>query len=192
MIGALVLAAGRSARFGSDKRMAKTAGGKSMLETTLSHYVSCFADVKLVIRHDDLAGELLSEDALQRVGIVHADPTPIGMGASIAAGVRQSAKWSSICIALADMPWVRRETLHRIIDAWNSIEDPTSTVLYPVHAGTTGHPVIFDSSLFKELRSLDGEAGAAKVKALARRRLCVSVDDSGTLRDVDRPDDLRI
>lgn len=191
MIGALVLAAGHSVRFGSDKRLSKTPDGGRLLESTLSLYVDCFPQTTVVLRHGEPAASILSRKIRKRVRVVCADPSPVGLGASIAAGVRESRAWSCACIALADMPWVRRETLRRLISAWDEVEDTRGTTLYPVHAGQAGHPVMFDASLFSDLQALNGDAGAAQVKGRASIQIGVPVNDPGTLDDVDRPHELR-
>ncbi len=192
MIGALVLAAGHSQRFGSDKRVARTADGTGLLEATVVRYADCFPETTVVLRCGEPTAPLLSDRTLGRIRVVRATPEPIGLGLSIAAGVRASPRWSCACIALADMPWVRTETLARLIDAWENLEDTTDAALYPVHAGRTGHPVLFDRSLFGDLKALNGDSGATRIKARARLKVGVTVNDPGTLRDVDRPDDLGI
>ena len=53
-----------------------------------------------------------------------------------------------------------------------------------------GHPVLFDRSLFAELRTAPLEAGAkAVVRRHEARILHVVPPDEGCLRDVDTPED---
>ena len=60
------------------------------------------------------------------------------------------------------------------------------------HRGRHGHPVVFGSAVFEELRRADLNSGAkAVVHAHALDILNVEVDDSGVLRDVDTPRDYR-
>ena len=53
MKGAIVLAAGSSRRFGSDKRKAKLNNGKMILESALENALYNFEHVILTLRHDD-------------------------------------------------------------------------------------------------------------------------------------------
>jgi len=64
-------------------------------------------------------------------------------------------------------------------------------VAAPFHQGLRGHPVGFGAACFAELSALSNDDGAKSVVAAHRDLLVrIDVDDAGTLRDVDRPDDL--
>ena len=53
MIGAIILAAGRSLRFGDDKRKARLANGKMLIEQTLDNVLQNFSAVMLTLRNAD-------------------------------------------------------------------------------------------------------------------------------------------
>ena len=53
-----------------------------------------------------------------------------------------------------------------------------------------GHPVIFDRSIFADLRSADPNIGAKAVFAIHRERILnVEVQDAGAFDDIDTPAD---
>ncbi|MCY4565494.1 MAG: NTP transferase domain-containing protein, partial [Gammaproteobacteria bacterium] len=53
--GAVILAAGASSRFGSDKRRFALADGRTMLETALATYQTAFDEIFLVLKPIDEA-----------------------------------------------------------------------------------------------------------------------------------------
>jgi len=183
--GALILAAGFARRFGSDKRRHALPGGDTLLEATLRRYAEVFGHVAVVIREgeNDLAAAL--RVVCPAVRIVTAADAALGMGHSLAAGIRAVADdWSWVAVALGDMPWVRAGTLSALVRAFGALD--STTVLAPVAGDRTGHPVLFGSACFGELARLTGDTGARAVleRHPVRR---VAVDDPGIFEDLDRP-----
>src|SRR5688572_28597768 len=110
-IGCVVLAAGSSRRFGSDKRKHQLANGSTLLEQTLSNLQPAFTLRMLVLRPGD---EELAAHWQSHWKIVIAADASLGMGRSLAAAVPYFQAWSGAVIALADMPWVSRDTVQAI------------------------------------------------------------------------------
>jgi molybdenum cofactor cytidylyltransferase len=82
---------------------------------------------------------------------------------------------------------VRASTIEQVLGAWQRTRAP---VVRPVVGPRHGHPVLFDRSVFDELRRAPLEEGAkAVVHAYAARVLDVPVADEGCLVDVDTPAD---
>ncbi len=178
--GAVVLAAGGSRRFGSDKRHHALPGGGTMLEATLAAYQGVFDTVFLVLRPEDEAWAT----ALAGVRPVYAPDSVLGMGHSLAAGVRAARRLDFLFVALADMPYIRTATLDRLQRAMTAAE----AIVQPIHRGTPGHPVGFGSAYFDELQRLTGDTGAREViNAHQEKRTLIQVEDAGVLVDIDRP-----
>lgn len=113
---ALILAAGRSRRFGADKRRHVLQNGRSMLATTLSLYQTAFQQVRLVLSPRD--STLVSELGIRlRVvdDVVVAEDADSGMGHSLAAGI-QGISADLTFVGLADMPFVQPATLALLRD----------------------------------------------------------------------------
>lgn len=112
-----------------------------------------------------------------------------GMGASLAAAAghllaNEADQPSIALIALADMPWIRRQTYADIARAAQC-----HPIVVPTFQGRRGHPVAMQRSLWAELAALDGDVGARSL--LARHPVFeLATDDAGILRDVDVPQDL--
>ena len=82
---------------------------------------------------------------------------------------------------------VHPSTIRQIVEVWQRQRAP---VVRPAVGVRHGHPVLFDRSLFDELRTAPLDQGArAVVHALADRIVNVPVEDEGCLVDVDTPAD---
>jgi molybdenum cofactor cytidylyltransferase len=90
-------------------------------------------------------------------------------------------------VTLVDVPLVRASTVAAVIEAWRRTRAP---IVRPALGERHGHPVIFDRSVFADLRSADLDTGAKAVFALHRDRIVnVEVDDAGAFEDIDTPED---
>lgn len=183
---ALLLAAGYGRRFGSDKRTADL-GGASLLGSSLALPCSMLDEVWIVVRPDDRPSEL---GLPEHVNVVQHADTALGMGHSLAAGVRRLSHESGAdCLALflADMPQIRRATLATLL----ALASPTRIVV-PTCAQRRGHPVLFGRAFWAPLCELSGDQGARSVLArFADAVELVETDDPGVLLDVDLPQDLQ-
>lgn len=180
-LAAVVLAAGASRRFGSDKRL-HTVDGQPMLARTLSIYRSVLADVGVVIRPNEPAVAALAAAACCRT--IEAADAPLGLSRSLAAGVAAMRHADGLLVGLADMPFLRPETLRTLAATMRRLP---RRIVRPIHAGTLGNPVGFPPSQYDALTQLQGDAGARDMLAGNADVVTVPVDDAGVLRDVDRP-----
>ncbi len=192
--GVILLAAGASTRFGSDKRQAHCAhqgGHKPMLLATLEQIQSSGLPVLVVLRPGD---ELWERVLTQRqVDWVSCPEAALGMGHSLAFGVHSTQHWQHWLIALADMPLIQPSTYRAIATA---LED--HPIVRPcchdpmTGANVVGHPVGFQQRFACELMQCDGDAGARML--LQRHQALVHllpVQDTGIGFDIDRPSELR-
>ncbi len=112
------------------------------------------------------------------------------MGHSLAAGVAAARDTTAqaMAVLLGDMPWIAADTLERLAAMGQCLE----AILFPLHDGQRGHPVLFGRDFWPELTQLTGDEGARAV-VQAHRDSCVVVEvkDAGVLRDVDTPEVLR-
>jgi len=90
-------------------------------------------------------------------------------------------------VTLVDVPLVRSSTVADVIAAWRRTRAP---IVRPANGNRHGHPVIFDRSIFADLRSADPNIGAKAVFAIHRERIFnVEVNDEGAFKDIDTPAD---
>lgn len=184
--GVVLLAAGYGRRFGSDKRRHVLPDGRSLAAASLDLYAAAFEAVIVVVRPEDdaLAAQLAGRSSTAH--LVRCAEAAGGMGHSLACGARAAADWDFLFVALADMPWVRPDTLTRLRDTL--LAAPADCVLQPRHRGRPGHPVGFAGRYLGALTALRGDAGARAVVAGAGEDLIrLDVDDPGILEDLDTP-----
>ena len=177
---AVLLAAGASRRFGSDKRLHRL-DGAPMLMRTAECYRETFGKLFVVLREDDEAVAKLVEP-LEPTIVIAAEAAE-GMGRSLAAGVAAAAEHPFVFIALADMPFIQSATLRQLLE----LAAP-GCIVRPLYRGTPGHPVGFAEEHFDALKQLQGDQGAREViRRHARSLVQLWTDDAGVVRDVDRP-----
>jgi len=183
-VGVLLLAAGQSGRFGSDKRVARLPGGDTLLDATIAAVRDAGLPLLVCLRPDDDA--LAAQLRARGVDCVPCARAGEGMGGTLAEGVAHVRHWDGVLVALADMPWVRPAT-YRGVAAMLAL----AAIAVPVQGRRRGHPVGFRAELFAELAALGGDAGARRVlERHARQVFEAAVDDPGIHRDVDRATDL--
>lgn len=188
-IAAIILAAGRSQRFGETNKMLHPIDGEPMIRHTARHVLAAgLGDVVVVTGHD--ADDV--ERALQGLDIRCArNATPwAGMGTSLATGANAIKPGADgMFVVLGDMPNLKGETILTLLQSL----DPKGghDIVVPVHDGKRGHPVLFAARYFTRLCALSGDTGARDILNAHPERVCaVPVDDPGTLLDVDTPEDL--
>ncbi len=177
----LLLAAGRSSRFGGDKLLHPLADGIPMVLASANALRAAVPRTVAVIRPDHrVLADLLRGHGISTVLAEHADS---GMGASLAAGIEATANASGWVVALGDMPFIRPPTVARIAD---TIERGANLAA-PFYNGQRGHPVGFACALREELLGLGADFGArALLQRHADQLARVECDDPGVLLDIDR------
>lgn len=188
-VGALILAAGFSRRFGeADKRVADL-NGRVLADVTVSLYSSLFDACRVVLRPDDDA--LAARLARFPTEIVTAADAHKGMGHTLAAGIEEVG-WQWTFVALLDMPFVKADTLRTLIEVARA--EHTATIIMPRYKARPeepAHPVGFNAQLLEELARTSGDQGARHVvRAHQADTRIVALDDPGLVRDIDTPADL--
>ncbi len=182
----MVLAAGQSSRFGSDKRQAILPDGRCMLEAVLQRFHAVFDTVLLVAREHDAFAQQLA-DVHGSVLVVN-EQADLGMGQSLACGAQAlmaRRDVDGVVIGLADMPALAASTLQDIKDVLAARMAP----VVPRYQGQLGHPRGLPASWFEALGRLSGDHGARHLLDW-RQAVAVQVNDRGVLLDADTPEDL--
>ena len=186
----VLLAAGSGSRFGGDKLEAPLSDGTPLVLATARGLLAAGGAVLAVVRgarDRDGQGAARLLRALPDIDSVPCAGAAQGIGHSIACGVRHSADANGWLLALGDMPFVRPETIRRLLDALAG----GASLVAPCHGGRRGHPVGFSRRWRSSLLRLSGDIGARRVLAANPDALMlIDVEDAGVLLDVDRPADL--
>lgn len=182
MIAGLLLAAGRSSRFGADKLCAKL-DGKAVIRWSAASLLAAVDVVYVVIAPGaDAPAQALSRlDVRFVINLAHAE----GMASSIRAGVDAlPADVEAVVVALADQPRASPDVTRALVERFR-VGDTDAVV--PFYEDGRGHPVLFTSVCFDALRNLSGDVGARSVlESLGTRVAEVSVASRMPV-DVDTP-----
>lgn len=185
MYVAVLLAAGQGTRFGAEKLLHPLADGVAIAAHAARHLRQAGLEVVAVIRAGDMRLRTVLEDEGCVVSVC-AD-AGLGMGHSLAHGVREAPDAAGWVVALADMPSVAPTTIVRVVDALRA----GAMIAAPVYRGKRGHPVGFARSCHAALAALTGDSGARSVLESQRDAVVlVDCDDPGVLYDIDRKADL--
>ena len=182
----ILLAAGRSSRFGSHKLTHKLPGTQTPIAVqAASHLLAAVPNSVAVVRDgDQQLIELLSETGIDIATNNHAD---LGISRSLCCGISTRSEAFAWVVALADMPFVPP----RIIEQVSRALKKGALLAAPEYNGQRGHPVGFSHKLMKELLQLQGDVGAKTIVDKHRNDLqLIQVTDKAILRDIDKTGDL--
>ena len=179
----LLLAAGASTRFGSDKRKLLF-DETPLLNYAVALYTRVCPRVLVVVRPGEESIQGLVNGSCEWVV---AQEAYLGMSRSIASGIKALGVAPWVIIGLADMPYVSPDTVFRVARAL----DAGAAIARPSHHGRPGNPVGFDHRFFHSLSTLGGDRGAhALIECHSGDVLDVEGNDQGIFRDIDRPEDV--
>ena len=186
MIAGLLLAAGRSARFGGDKLLAPLHGRPVLFWSAAA--IATEVDALHVVVPPDASARLAALEGIPFVVVEHAG-RDAGMASSIHAGIAAlPPEAEAVVIALADQPLVSPEVVRRLCIRWR--EGGVAAVA-PRYRDGRGHPVLFGRSTFDALSALTGDTGARTLLRSMGDELALVPVDATTPVDVDTPDALR-
>ncbi len=184
MIAGLLLAAGRSRRFGADKLCAKL-DGKAVVRWSATALTSLDAVYVVIPPGADAVTQALSRLDVRFVVNLARDE---GMASSIRAGVAAlPPDAEAVVIALADQPLASADITSRLVQQW---KDGDADAVAPVFSDGRGHPVLFGRVCFETLLQLRGDTGARTVLDALGPRLALVRVDGPMPADVDTPDAL--
>jgi len=213
-IPGILLAAGSSRRFGSDKLLAMLSNNETLLERALRIHLQSRIRPLIVVLSLHLTQMLLNQPDIVSLaklavgkasygqhtfscqwgtGRLAANKNPqLGMSSSIHVGLNSltdDEKADGIVISLADLPLLTAETINFLIDEF--VSKPRGIVL-PVYNSRTGHPVIIDFHRFRtDIHEITGDVGLRGVIEQHPEEVqTVPWHNDSVIRDIDIPGDL--
>ena len=207
MISAIVLAAGASSRMGQAKAalpLGQT--GETVVGRVVTTLLEGGAPEVVVVAgaHIDAVRSAMpafAEAAAGKPGrlrarVIEHPGWEQGQLSSLLAGLDavDDPLLEGVLVTLVEVPMVRRSTVAAVIAAWRRtrapIVRPASVAGQPASGQRHGHPVMFDRSVFADLRAANPAVGAKAIFATHKDRIVnVAVDDPGAFEDIDTPGD---
>jgi molybdenum cofactor cytidylyltransferase len=184
-IAAVILAAGASKRFGSNKLLQRI-DGISILERTMdSVRANNFWNIAVVTPPGRDLDPILHKGTLKIVNKEWAR----GIGTSIALATRQfEGDVDGILFLLADQPLIKPSDISRLVLEF--LVSPRRIIACSVD-GQVRNPILFPSSVFGELKQLKEDKGARSIAESHVENLIKVEVDAPSLTDIDIVDDLQ-
>ncbi len=187
-VAVLLLAGGRSRRFGTDKRRAALRNGVTLLRQSADNALASGLEVWVCLRADDT--KMASEIAGIGARTLLCSSADKGMAHTLAEGVTEGILPlpgnTGILVALGDMPCIRPATFRAVSENLT----PHSICL-PQWRHQTGHPVGFGRNFYPDITALSGDRGARALLARYSQSVqYIPVADPGIVLDVDLPGDM--
>ena len=186
-VAAVILAAGGSARFGSPKQLAPWRG-KTFIEQTVDTALASSARPVVVVLGAEV--ERCRAALVDRpVEVVVNETWMQGQSTSMQAGLAAlPANIGGAVFFLVDLPGVAPDLIDQLLQRHRETLAP---LVWPEFEGRRGNPILFDRSLFLELRQVRGDTGGKPVLLRYQDRAeRVIVSDKSILQDFDRPESL--
>src|SRR5271169_5565751 len=188
-VGAIVLAAGRSTRMGEAKQLLRL-GESTVLGQTLENVRGAGVDeIVLVLGFSaQTIREQLPISVTEGLKIVVNQAYEQGMASSLREGISAlDPQTEAALVVLADQPFIRPETLNRLIEEHRRTH---AQIVIPMYKGFRGNPVLLDRSVFPEVMALDGDIGCRAIFGSHLEGIVkVEVGDVGILLDLDSKED---
>ncbi|MGD9802860.1 MAG: NTP transferase domain-containing protein [Hyphomicrobiaceae bacterium] len=189
-ITAVVLAAGRSTRFGpSNKLLADLDGVPVIRRTVTAVKESGVLSVVVVTGHmaDEVRAALDGLDVSFTANPAYRD----GLSSSLKAGLAAVPRGGidGVLVALGDMPGVTGSDIDRLIAGFAPKEG--RSIMVPTYQGKRGNPVLFAMHLVPELAEVEGDVGAKHVIGQHGDEVAeVEIGSRRIFLDVDTPEAL--
>lgn len=184
-VAAIVLAAGRSTRMGSNKLLERL-GDVPLVRRVAEAAVEAKLDPVVVVTGHDGAAVRAVLDGLP-VRLVDNPDFADGLSTSLKVGIGSLPQGlDGAMVLLGDMPLVTASLLRRLVAAFEA--EPGGFAAVPLHEGEWGNPVILAPALFPDVQGLSGDTGARSLLESRRDMVIeVPVSDDAVVVDVDTP-----
>lgn len=187
MVDVIILAAGGSSRMGRDKALLEL-DGVSFIRRIIGLYRGTGAGSVVVVVGPD-AADLRREIGDEDVFVAENLNTQGGQISSLVVGlgVLEDSRPDAVLVHPVDHPVVAPGTVTALLDA---VAANPGRIVVPVRGDRRGHPVVFPSSLFEDLKRAPADAGArAVIRARAELIHTVPTEDAGIFTNIDTPEE---
>ena len=187
-IGGLLLAAGKSERFGGEnKLLAKLNDEPIIKHAARAMQKSALDEIAVVLGYEATNIQATLEELEGDLRFITNPDYSKGQSSSLKLGVKHfSDKVDALMVVLGDMPLISAEIINRLIASHKS-----GAITLPMAEGRRGNPVIWSAEFFAEFETLEGDNGGRMLFDLHKDKLNpIPINDPAVLLDADTPADL--
>ena len=184
----ILLAAGKSSRYGSNKLLEELDDGK-MYEHTLRKMRAFPLCTQVVVTR---FAEIEKAAKKQHMHVVENKEPDLGIAHSLVLGLRaaklKNPDLKGAMFIVCDQPGLTAGTFARMLDM--SKKHP-GKIICAGRKGKMGNPVLWDQKFFPELELLLGDKGGKQIIGAHMKDVLVCEVEEAELQDVDEPEQLR-
>ncbi len=178
-LGMVLLAAGRSARFGSNKLLADF-GGRPLVCRAMEAAAELDAAQRVAVVS---CNEVAALAAKHGFDVIRNDAPELGQARSLVLGAQAMSDVDAVLFAVGDMPLLTGESLRLLVDRFEASGLGIACLSDETHRG---NPAVFAKGYFPELLALSGDRGAKGIlRAHEDDLLVVPCTGANELADAD-------
>ena len=188
IIGAVVLAAGKSERMRQNKLLLRL-NGKRLIDNVLDGLAAASVDEQVVVLGHN-AEEVIEalKPRLNRVKITVNRDYEQGMTSSFKTGLQLLSHADAVFLVLGDEPIFDPKVLSLMIGQMEKGRGE-ALIVSPIYKGKKGHPLLFHNRLFKEILNLKNSQTVRDVVHRHADKLVTVEAPQWTIMDIDTPED---
>ena len=181
-IACVILAAGKSARFGGIKQLYRFQR-EMLVQRALNAANESSADYVVIVLGAN-SDKILETTNLGRAQILLNKKFESGLSSSIRCGISNLPDDSAGCILMvADQPWLTSKHLNKLVKEFK--EGNFKHVVALSHNKVPRNPVLFPKRLFPRLMKMRGDSGAREIMIASKELRLVEIRDRKVFVDID-------
>jgi len=182
----IILAAGFSKRFGSEKLSAKI-NGQSILKHICDQVNDAKIDEFFIIagkNYHRIINEIPTYS--DKIKIVPNNTPLLSSSVRFALSIIPE-NTDAVMLILGDMPLITTELMNKIVEKYRQSD---KKIIFPCTGDTIGNPRLFDKKYFNELKNVQGDKGGREVTKQHREDAAgVEIDTKELFMDIDTKED---
>ncbi|MFW9904509.1 MAG: NTP transferase domain-containing protein [Candidatus Thorarchaeota archaeon] len=191
MITFIVLAAGESRRFPSNKLLFEIKENVTIIELLLSSILASKVDrILVILGHEAEAMNKIVQRGNDRIQtVINPQYKQGGMSSSIRWGMEKALDSQAVLITPADIPFIPCVVIDLLIDYYLS---NSPLLIIPTYQGKKGHPILISSKLFKFVLNVSEEKRGLKeiIEMFKEEIKFLPTNYQGILYDIDNVSDI--
>ncbi len=188
MISIIVLAAGLSSRFKGNKMIHKIDGVPMIRKVVKICLGSQAMETIVVVGHEAL--KIIEQLNDFNCKIVENTNYSEGQSSSVKEGIKKiDSRSNAVIILPGDVAFMTREIIDAVINHYKQFR---SVITVASFEGISGHPILFDKSLFKEIMTISEKNFGLKEVVKSHKKFVAKVEcgTNEVLLDIDSSEDL--